>query len=52
METREVLKLAFYNMEARLCLIRSSRHLTKSTLLNDKAVAYMEKRKAILNKHN
>lgn len=55
METRALLKLAFYNMAARLCLIRSSRHLTKSTLLNDKAEAYIEKQKAIksvLTKNN
>lgn len=55
METRELLKLAFYVMAANFYLMRSSRHLTKATLLNDKAKAYIEKQRAIqsvLTKNN
>lgn len=52
METRELLKLAFYVMAANFYLMRSSRHLTKSTLLDHKADAYVEKQKSILRKQN
>lgn len=52
MKTSEILKLAFYNFVASFYFRLSSRHLTKATLLNDKAEAYAEKQKAILNKHN
>lgn len=51
METRELLKLAFYVMAANFYLRRSSRHLTKATLLDHKAEAYVEKQKEILNKY-
>lgn len=47
METREFIKCMYYNLVARFYLIRSSRHLTKAALLNDKAEAYMEKQRAI-----
>lgn len=52
METRELLKLAFYVMAANFYLMRSSRHLTKAALLDHKAEDYVEKQKAIINKHN
>lgn len=51
METRELLKLAFYVMAANFYLRRSSRHLTKVTLLDHKTEAYVEKQKAILSKY-
>lgn len=53
--TRTLLKLAFYNFVATFYLRLSSRHLAKSTLLNDKAEVYMEKQRAIqsvLTKNN
>ena len=55
METRALLKLAFYNFAIYFYLRLSSRHLTKATLLNDKAEAYVEKQRAIqsvLTKNN
>jgi hypothetical protein len=52
METRELLKLAFYVMAANFYLMRSSRHLTKATLLDHKAEDYVEKQKEILSKYN
>lgn len=51
MGTRVLLKLAFYNFVASFYLRLSSRHLTKATLLDDKAEAYMEKQKAIMRKY-
>lgn len=51
METRDLLKQAFYVMAANFYLMRSSRHLTKATLLDHKAEAYVEKQKAILRKY-
>jgi hypothetical protein len=51
METRELLKLAFYVMAANFYLMRSSRHLTKATLLDHKAEAYVEKQKEILKRY-
>lgn len=50
METRELLKLAFYVMAANFYRLRSSRHLTKTTLLDHKAEDYVEKQKEILRK--
>lgn len=55
MTTKELLKYAFYNVAADFYLRLSSRHLTKATLLNDKAEAYVEKQRAIqsvLTKNN
>lgn len=52
METRALLKMAFYNVVSSFYLRLSSRHLTKATLLNDKAEIYVEKQKEILNKQN
>lgn len=51
MGTRELLKLAFYNMVADFYLRLSSRHLTKATLLDHKAEAYGEKQKEILKRY-
>lgn len=51
METRELLKLAFYVTAANLYIMRSSRHLTKATLLDHKVEVYLEKQKAILRKY-
>ena len=51
METKELLKLSFYNMAADFYHRLSYRHLTKATLLKDKAKAYVEKQKEIFNKH-
>lgn len=51
MGTRELLKLAFYVMAANFYLMRSSRHLTKATLLDHKAEAYVEKQKEILKRY-
>ena len=52
MQTKELLKYAFYNMAADFYLRLSSRHLTKATLFDHKAAFYVEKQKEILNKHN
>lgn len=52
METKELLKLAFYVMAANFYLTRSSRCLTKATLLDHKAEDYVEKQKSILRKIN
>ena len=55
MTTKELLKYAFYNVAADFYLMLSSRHITKATLLNDKAEAYVEKQRAIqsvLTKNN
>ena len=55
MKTSEILKLAFYNIAADFYLRLSYRHITKATLLNNKAEAYMEKQIAIqsvLTKNN
>ena len=51
MGTKELLKLAFYVMAANFYLMRSSRHLTKATLLDHKAEAYVEKQKEILKRY-
>ena len=39
-------------MAANFYLMRSSRHLTKATLLDYKAEDYVEKQKEILSKYN
>ena len=55
METRALLKMAFYNIVASFYFRLSSRHLTKATLLNDKAEAYIEKQRliqSVLTKNN
>lgn len=51
MGTKELLKYVFYNMAADFYLILSSRHLTKATLLDHKAEAYVEKQKELLRKY-
>lgn len=51
METKELLKLSFYNMAADFYIRLSSRHLTKATLLDHKAEAYIEKQKEILKRY-
>jgi hypothetical protein len=51
METRELLKLAFYNMAADFYLRLSSRYSAKASLLYNKASVYVEKQKEILNEH-
>jgi hypothetical protein len=50
-ETKELLKYAFYNFAAKFYLRLSSRLFTKVTLLDHKAKVYVEKQKEILNKH-
>ena len=51
MGTKELLKYAFYVTAANFYLMRSSRHLTKATLLDNKAEDYVEKQKEILRKY-
>ena len=51
MGTKELLKYAFYNMAADFYLRLSSRHLTKATLLDNKAAVYVEKQKELLRKY-
>ena len=55
MGARALLKLAFYNFISSFYLRLSFRHLAKATLLNDKAMAYIEKQKliqSVLTKNN
>jgi hypothetical protein len=51
MKTKELLKYVYYNIVAEFYLRRSSRHLTKATLLDHKAEAYVEKQREILRKY-
>ena len=51
METRELLKYAFYNFVAECYLRLSFRLITKAALLDHKAEVYVEKQKAILRKY-
>ena len=52
METKELLKYAYYNFVAECYLRRSSRLITKASLLDHKAEVYIEKQKEILNKQH
>lgn len=52
MTTNELLKYVYYNIVAEFYLRVSSRFLSIATLLDHKAEAYVEKQKAIINKHN
>lgn len=51
METRELLKLSFYNKAADFYLRLSYRHSAKASLLYNKAKACVEKQKEIFNKY-
>jgi hypothetical protein len=51
MKTKELLKYVYYNIVAEFYLRRSSRHLTKATLLDHKAEDYVDKQRAILRKY-